>query len=121
MQKASDFNALEMGDMKNLAEEVPPVKVSIPFSRLTRTEREYVPHRRNSYDPHEQTDIGAVKFFIFLFLELLLKLHPQFLYKGNVPHTARKQKKTVRPLASLKDVSRLFKKHSEKKERVKAI
>ena len=49
-----------MGDMRNLAEDIPPVKVSIPFSKLSKTERTYVAHSRSSYDPRDSADIGAV-------------------------------------------------------------
>ncbi|KAL2917949.1 hypothetical protein HK105_202363 [Polyrhizophydium stewartii] len=44
---------------RNLAEDEPPVKVSIPISRIEPTRKEYKPHRRSSFDPGDSADIGA--------------------------------------------------------------
>lgn len=80
--KSNQKNVMNFG-----AEEadIPPVKVSIPFSQLSKTCRSYKPHTRLSYDPTDSVDIA------------------DYLFKGNVPHIGAKRKKSFKPLASIKD------------------
>ena len=69
--------------------DIPPVKVSIPFSKLSKTCKTYVPKTRLDYDPKDSVDIA------------------DYLYKGNIPHLG-KRKKAFKALASIKD-SKVFK------------
>jgi hypothetical protein len=69
--------------------DIPPVKVSIPYSQLAKTCRSYKPHTRMDYDPKDSVDIA------------------DYLFKGNVPHLGRRRKKEFKPLASIKESSRL--------------
>ncbi|KAI9202781.1 uncharacterized protein BJ171DRAFT_167032 [Polychytrium aggregatum] len=59
------FNSLEDAELftheelRNLAEDEPPVKVSIPKSLSSKIVKTYRPHRRRSFDPGDAIDIGA--------------------------------------------------------------
>jgi hypothetical protein len=59
--------------MQNLADDIPPVKVSIPISQITKTRKAYIPHTRETYDPHDSADIAAVKVFISNFFSTCTK------------------------------------------------
>lgn len=80
--KSNQRNLLTFGSDEG---DLPPVKVSIPFSKLSKTCRSYKPHTRLSYDPRDSVDIS------------------DYLFKGNVPHIESKRIKSFRPSASIKD------------------
>ncbi len=73
LRKAKDLSILPFGELANLAEDIPPVKVSIPLSQLSKTEKVYQPHRRQSYDPQDSVDIAAVN-LIYLFNNFFKKI-----------------------------------------------
>ena len=93
-KKALDLNIFKDAKGKSMDQDIPPVKVSIPFTKLSKTTRVYIPHTRLTYDPRDSTDIGA------------------FLYKGNVPHLSQTRKKPLKKLASIKECVRAT--HSSK-------
>jgi hypothetical protein len=68
--------------------DIPPVKVSIPYSQLAKTCKSYKPLNRLDYDPKDSVNIA------------------DYLFKGNVPHLGQRRKKAFKPLASLKETSR---------------
>lgn len=81
--KTNHRNVLNFGEG-----DIPPVKVSIPYSQLSKTCRTYKPHTRLDYDPKDSVDIA------------------DYLFKGNVPHLGQRRKKSFKPLASIKESSR---------------
>ena len=80
--KTNEKNAMNFGMGEA---DIPPVKVSIPFSKLSKTCRDYIPHTRLSYDPTDSVNIA------------------DYLFKGNVPHIGTRRKKQFKALASIKD------------------
>ena len=82
---------MKFNNWKNLAEDIPPVKVSIPLSKITKTEKHYKPHRRQSYDPRDSADIGA------------------YLYNGSQFHIGTRRSVGTQKLASIKQESRMYK------------
>ncbi|KAJ3282458.1 hypothetical protein HK104_010879 [Borealophlyctis nickersoniae] len=62
-------------EVRNLAEDEPPVKVSIPKRAIERTEKVFKPHRRRSFDPSESVDIGDVSATDCMVVSLLRRPH----------------------------------------------
>jgi hypothetical protein len=56
-----DADVFEIENHAKLAKNQPPVKVSIPMAVMKESfQREYKPHRRNSFDPTDSLYIGDV-------------------------------------------------------------